>query len=241
MKPFWLVYVLIIASLMFVAFANANTVGFSYDRAVNEDSWGIYGDYQEDFNEYSGFELDGQLQGGDVIFGNLDLALTFGMFRLESNNLLKGYEIDSIGRKNNLGLSGVVNLGDFEVSVGIFGVNGNPFDTVYELENPTDPNSVVEKDAGISIKEGSTLNAALKTEFSRTILNRDFEIALRGLFEVAGDPETDKAHQLEANISTGGTLINSLNWTAQARISAQLWGDLIQHDSQIMTGVEFPF
>ena len=233
-KPFW-VLIAFAMIFCFCSMSDANTIGLSYDRAVDDSNWGIYGDYETEVDAL-GFELEGQLQGGDVYLGNLDLAFTFfNNFRLESNNLLKGYEIDTIGRKNNLGLSFVFPIKDLEVSVGVFGVNGNPFDTIYELADPTDPESAEIKNSGLRIKEGSTLNAALKTEFD---VSR-FEVSLRGLLEVAGEGE--KVHQLDADINTSGSITDSINWTLQTRVSAQLYGDVIEYETRIISGVEYPF
>ena len=82
---------------------------------------------------------------------------------------------------------------------------------IYELENPNDPNSAVLKDDGILIKEGSSLNLALRTELEFGLLGRDVEAGLRGLFEVAGEGE--KVHQGTIDLETGGQLDLGLNWT----------------------------
>ena len=240
MKPFWVfITILIIGIALTFGFlalnCSANTIGFSYDRAVDDSNFGIYGDYEQEL-DYLDFEAEGQMQGGDAYLGNLDLAFTFfNNFRVESNNTFKGFTLDSIGRKNNLGLSFVAPIGDTEVSVGVFGVNGNPFEPVYELDDPTNPESAVLKDSGLSIKEGSTLNAALKAEFD---VSR-FEVGIRGLIELAG--EGDKVHQVDLDANTSGRITNSVNWTLQTRLSAQLYGDIIEYETRIISGIEYPF
>lgn len=229
---------LIILALFTCATVDANTLGLSYDRAVDETNIGIYGDYEKDLG-IADFEVEGQLQGGDIYLGNIDTAFTFNIgsigLRLENNNLLKGYELSSIGRTNDIGASLVIPIDSLEVSVGIFGKSGNPFDKIYELENPSDPESAVLKDAGITIKDGSTLNAAVKTEFD---VSR-FEVGLRALFELAGEGE--KAHQAVIDIGTGGNLVGGIDWTVQAQITTQIYGDLIEHESQIISGLEYNF
>lgn len=239
MKPFWLVYVLIIASLMLVGFVHANTIGLSYDRALNDSNYGIYGDYETPVSIFD-FEVEGAMQGGDAYLGNLDFALTYKFLRLESNNVLKGFSIDNLGRTNDVGVSGVFNLTEeVKVSAGFFGKNGNPLAPVYELENPNDRDSAVLKNSGLTIKEGSTLNLALRTEFD---VSR-FEVGVRGLLEVAGDPETEKAHQIILDIGTSGKLLgfDDINWTIQSQISAQIYGELIEYEQQIISGVEISF
>lgn len=224
--------------LMLTMCADANTIGLTYGGSTDDWNLGIYGDYEKGLG-VADFEIEGQLQSGDVYLGNLDTAITFGIgsigLRLESNNLLKGYEVSSIGRTNDIGASVVIPIDSLEVSVGIFGKSGNPFDKVYELENPSDPDSAILKDAGITIKEGSTLNAALKTEFD---VSR-FEIGLRGLLELAGEGE--KAHQAVVDIGTGGNFVGGIDWTAQAKIYAQSYKNLIEYEYRIISGLEYNF
>ena len=215
----------------------ANTIGFTYSQALDDTAWGVTADYETEVRENVDFGLEGQLQAGDSYAGNLNLSLTLWNIRLESNNILTGYELTSLGRDNDLGASYVFGIGDLEISAGLFGKSGNPFSPVYELKDPTDPTSAELKDAGILIKEGSSLNLALRTEFD---LAR-FEIGLRGLLEVAGEEGSEKAHQLRADVQTGGELIGSINWVAQAQIVAQMWGREITYQTTGNLGVNYPF
>ena len=98
-----------------------------------------------------------------------------------------------------------------------FGQTGNPFAPTFRLIDPTNPDAGVEPiDAGIKIKEESTLNLALKTEFDWRFL----EISLRGLFEVAGGG--DRFHQVDLGFETGGKLTQELDWTLQGKLIGQL-------------------
>ena len=58
-------------------------------------------------------------------------AITFDVsavgIRLFSNNKLKGYTVDTLGRTNDVGAALVIPTGDLEIAVGVFGRNGNPF------------------------------------------------------------------------------------------------------------------
>ena len=122
-------------------------------------------DYETQVNETVKFGIEGQLQSGIAYAGNADVAITlWDSLRLESNNVFTGYEVSSLGRTNDVGASYVFMLGSIEVSAGLFGKNGNPFQPVYVLKDPTDPNSAELKDSGILIKDGSSLNLALRTE-----------------------------------------------------------------------------
>ena len=248
MKPFW-VFIAMLTMFCFCGMSNANTVGLSYDRAVNDSNFGVYGDYEVDIEDNLNLEIDGQYQFGDDHTGNIDAAITaFDNFRIETNN----YFINE-GRKLDVGASFVVNIQDAEVSVGIFGVNGNPFDPV-ETATKVDGEWVADDpvEPPIRVKQGSTLNAALKTEFNKDALGRTFEVGLRGLLEltdlgdIAQGDITGKLHQFEASISTGGDFAMGADWTLRARLAAQAFdteegfGTAFQLRSVIL-GLEYPF
>ena len=258
MKPLWVFYsliVILLAACLFVfAFqCEANTIGLSYDRAAGDSSFGVYADYQKDeIAQNLDFEFDGQYQNGHT--ANIDASFTlFNNFRIESNNYFEGEKLDlDIGRRVDLGASFVFDIKDLEVSIGIFGVNGNPFDPVKTATWDNDTGEWVADNPDeipIPIKKGSTINIAAKTEFNKDILGRNFEVGLRGLFDFAGEDENakyGKVHQLEASISTGGEFDIGVNWTLRLRLAAQAYqeGENFHTASQIRSitaGVEYPF
>lgn len=232
-----------IAALCFVSVLPvfSNTVGFTYQSAVDDAGWGLHGDWEHEVNRLK-IGVEGQLQSNKSYAGNLDLALTiFDKVRFESNNIFAGPSISGLGRDNDLGMSYVFKIGGLEISAGLFGKNGNPFQPVYRLKDPTDPMSAELKDSGILIKDGSSLNGALRTEFDVSVLDKDIEVGLRSLIEVLGDPGTEKAHQLRADIQTGGTLVGNIDWIAQAQVVAQIWGENITWQRVINGGVNYQF
>ena len=201
--------------------------------ALDDNAWGVIGDYEKGI-----FEVEGNLQGGDAYTGNVDAAVTlFDYLRVSSKNTLKGFSLDELGRTNDLGAAFVVPVSDeVDVAIGIFGRNGNPFAPVYELENPSDPNSVVLKDAGITIKGGSTMLASLETELD---VGR-FEVELQGLLELLGTD--DKIQQVRANISTDGVFGDSgITWNAAVNLRLQKYGELIETESDYFAGLGLKF
>ena len=242
MKRFSLLATLIlIVAVSFTHSAFSNSVGFIY-QATQDSNWGINADYETQVNETVKFGFEGQLQNSVSYAGNADVAFTlWDNLRLESNNLFTGYTLTELGRTNDLGASYVFMLGKIEVSAGLFGKNGNPFQPVYFLKDPTDPNSAELKDSGILIKDGSSLNLALRTELEFEVLGKDVEVGLRGLLEVAGEEGTEKAHQLRADIQTGGALIGGVNWTAQAQVNAQAWGESVTWQRIVNLGFNYSF
>ena len=231
--------------------AMANTIGATLNHGIDSD-FGFYGDYEKQFTiqdkddpevkkDIFHLGLEGTLQSGVVYLGNLDIAGTFSLgavgFRIENNNLLKGSSLDNLANTAGYGGSLVVPVDSLEFAIGIFGKSGNPLETVYELKDVTDPDSVQVKDTGITIKEHSSLNVSLQTEFDKTILGQEFEMGLRGLFEVLGEGE--KIHQLIIDLETGGDFFFGSRWTLQSQVIGQLYGDKFEYQPQFLTGVEW--
>lgn len=200
---------------------------------MNDNTWGLVGEYEKGI-----FEVEGNLQSGESYAGNVNAAVTlFDYFRISSKNTLKGYSLDGLGRTNDLGASFVFGLTDeIDVAVGVFGRNGNPFSAVYELEDPSDPTSAVLKDKGITIQEGSTMLASLEAELD---VGR-FEVEVQGLLELLG--EGDKVQQARANISTDGAFFDTgLTWNIAANVRLQKYGELIQTETDYFAGVGLQF
>ena len=202
---------------------------------LDDNAWGVIGDYETQVNEAVKLGIEGNLQSGDAYAGNVNAAVTFlDYFRISSKNTLSGFSLDGLGRTNDLGASFVYGLTDeIDVAIGVFGRNGNPFEPVYELSNPTDPESVVLKDAGITIKGGSSVLASLETELD---VGR-FEVELQGLLEVIGEANTEKVQQVNANISTDGTVLNTgVTWNASMNIRAQKLGEVVEYETTYFAG-----
>ena len=201
--------------------ANANSIGVNFGQSsLDGIDLGFTGDYETRVKNID-LDAEGNLQTGDSLEGNLDLGATFDLpfwgigVRVENDNKFTGYTWDTLGRDNTLGLGLVVPIQTVDVSVIVFGKEGNPFLPVYELANPSDPNSAVLKDAGITIKDEATLNAALKASLNLAI----FEIDLRGIVELWGKGE--RVDQLEADIGTGGSLFGGFDWVANVNVVGQ--------------------
>lgn len=261
----WVCFTLIVVAIFAVlsilpskAYSEGN-IGLSLDRSVDESNAGVFGDYETDVGPL-GLEIEGQLQSGDVYDGHLNLAVLWNLknigFRVASDNDLKGYSLDTLGRQNNLGLDFVVPLGGsgVELSVGVFGRNGNPFEKPSALNTLLDEGFVEDeiaplgladvypKDRGIVLPDGSAAGMAIKGEFD---VSR-FEVGLKALLELLG--EGDKVHQLRLDIGTGGALGNTgLEWQINANIAAQSSaaedsdGRVIQYETSWMSGINYPF
>ena len=109
------------------------------------------------------------------------------------------------------------------------------------MKDPTDPTSAELKDSGIDTKDGSTLNLGLRTELEFPVFGRDVEVGFRSLVELLGEKGSEKAHQIRADIQTGGQLVGGVNWVIQAQVIAQMWGDEITHQQTANIGVNYPF
>lgn len=241
------VILLTCVALLFSQFAYAEgNIGFNYSQIIDDTAWGVIGDYEHDAEPFD-FEVEGQLQSGAIYNGNIDTSITFDVsavgIRLFSNNKLKGYTLDGLGRTNDVGAALVIPTGDLEIAIGVFGRNGNPFgkpnakDDLVPLGYDEDTllslglDTVHPAPKGLTIESGNSLNVSAETELD---VSR-FEVELKGLFEVAG--EGQKVHQLLANISTEGDLVGGLNWLAAVNVGFQKYGESIEHESAWFVGV----
>lgn len=228
---------LIVAALLFALPAFSNTVGFSYSRAVDDASLGVYGDYEQQVGPVD-FDVEAQLQTGDLYVGNVDVSATFKRIRIASDNKLQGATLAGIGRQNVMTGSVVFPfLGKYEVSVGVFGQNGNPFDEIYELADPSDPTSVELKDAGIAIPEGNLWGISVTGAYDV----KNFEIDGKALL----DPN-NTTHQGKIGIGTGGELWGGLGWSAKVNIAVQSYKEtddvrILEFQTDTIIGVDYPF
>ena len=211
-------------------------IGLTYNRdAVGDQDIGFIGEFEHDAG-FGEFEVESQAQIGDLIRGKIDLSVTFGPgaigIRPYLHNEFQGYNLDTLGRTNDLGLGLVAQIKALEVEISLFGRSGNPFAPRTALGILTDA-GYVEADVteavsgipdlaeGITIKEGSSLNAAVATEFE---VSR-FEVEVKGILEVLGEGE--KAHQIVSNIGTGGISPNRCRgkqvWILLRRFGGTWW------------------
>ena len=219
------------------AYSEGN-VAVNVAGVMDDNAWGVIGDYEKGI-----FEIEGNLQSGDQYTGNVDVAVTlFDYLRVSSKNTLKGYSLEGLGRVNDLGAAFVLPVGDIDVAVGVFGRNGNPFQPRNALGTLTDAGFTeadfdglgladITLSEGISIKGGSSVLASLEAEVD---VGR-FEVELQGLLELLGTDE--KVQQLHANISTDGALGDGFTWNVAANVRLQKYGELVEYESDYFAGI----
>lgn len=228
----------------------AGFIGASVSRHLNEQNIGLLGKWEHTLSDNERFKIEGDLQSGDAYRGNVNVALGLDVWKigveLTSRNKLKGYALDTLGRTNDIGASIVTNLGGLNVSVGIFGRNGNPFakpsalGTLAPLGYNEDEllslglDTVYPADRGLTIKGGSSLLAGVETELK---VSR-FDIELIGLIELLGKGE--RVDQLRTKISTGGA-IGVFDWKVFADVETQKYGNILEQETALLAtvGIEF--
>ena len=226
-----MLFITVVTAFVFLFTSGASAEG---NVAVNlagvtgDNAWGVIGNYEKGI-----FEIEGNLQSGESYSGSLDASVTlFDYFKISSKNVITGHTLDGLGRTNDLEGAFVFGLTDeIDVLVGISGRNGNPFAEVYELEDPSDPNSAVLKDAGITVPEGSTMLVSLGLELD---VGR-FEVEGQGLLELLGTQ--DKIQQARFNIFTDGELLDTgVTWAVGVNVRLQKYGQLVEHETNYFAG-----
>ena len=240
-----------IGSILCASVANADgTVGFTYSQIIDDKSLGVTGEYERELTERVTFEADGQLQTGDIYNGTLNTNFVFDIaaidLKLLVENQYKGYDLDTLGRAQSVGLAFSVPIDNLNIDVGIGGVNSSPFDTpnafdtlVSEGFSESDISgkgldAVTPAPKGIPFKNGSALNAFMATGFEKGV----FDIDIKAIIELLG--EGDKMHQVNTVFSTNGTVAGLLI-TTSVELGLVSYQDAIHHEIATVTSVGFEF
>ena len=237
-------------ALVFVTSLYADSVGVTYSQILDDRSLGITADYSNAISDRITFEADGTLQAGDVFAGNLNTNIVLDIaaidFKVLINNKAKGYDIDTLGREQSLGLAFTVPIEKTNIEVGIGGKNASPFGTpnaydtlVGEGFNESDIEgkglgTINPKATGIPFKNGSSINAFITTGFGMGI----FDVSAKAIVELIGNGE--KQHQAILNFKTGGK-IGDVNIKTAIEVSLMTWNDVIYREVATITsfGIDF--
>ena len=89
------------------AFGEGN-IGFTFNQVIDDRSGGLIGDYEKE-GELFDFEIDGQLQFGDIYRLKLHTAVVFDLGSVGIKPFLdlnsKGYILADLGYDQNVGLA----------------------------------------------------------------------------------------------------------------------------------------
>lgn len=247
------VFVFLMLAILFAWFPTdfvhgAGNIGFTYSQVIDDQSGGVTAEYEHD-GEIIDFEIDGQLQSGDIYRGKAHAEV---VFRLGSIGLkpfvditAKGYTLDGLGREQNYGLAGTVKVGDLDFDIGVGGRNSNPWGEPNALDEllPKGYNEdelkalgldkVHPTPRGIPFKSGNSVIAFASTSLEKG----NFEIDLKGLFEIAG--EGDKAHQIHANFETNRNLLGNVDLIVGLQVATQFYQKSIQYESALLTTIGY--
>ena len=212
MKTLMSLAILMIFSMVSVPAFGEGNIGFTFNQVIDDRSGGLIGDYEREWELFD-FEIDGQLQFGDVYRVKLHTAVVFDLGSVGIKPFLdlnsKGYILSELGYEQNAGLALTVPYRDLRFDVGFFGSNAGPWGSPNALDelvvkgyNETQLEALGLGDVhpaprGIPARVGQKFNAIAKTTFEKG----DFEIGLKAIFELLG--EGDKAQQYFARFQTG--------------------------------------
>lgn len=247
------VFVFLMLAILFALLTDsvhgAGNIGFTYSQVIDDQSGGVTAEYEHD-GEIIDFEIDGQLQSGDIYRGKAHAEV---VFRLGNSIGLKpfvditakGYTLDGLGREQNYGLAGTVKVGDLDFDIGVGGRNSNPWGEPNALDEllPKGYNEdeltalgldkVHPAPKGIPFKSGNSVIAFASTSLEKG----NFEVDLKGVFEVAG--EGDKAHQIHADFETNRNLFGNVDLIVGLQVATQFYQQSIQYESAVLTTIGY--
>ena len=197
---------------------------------------GVSGDYQTEFED-GDFEVDAQLQSGDIVVGDAHVAIAFNVGPVQVKpfaeaNTIKtedwGHTLDG-GAKLN------VPIGDtgVDVALGMFARNSKAFIPLqHGTRNPVTGEVKWEDATLLNFENLGLLNALFETQFEWKRLN----VGLMGIFDVSNQ----KFHQLITKVSTSWQLTQRLQFSVRAEHIAQAGATGGQQvDISFATGYKF--
>ena len=207
-----------------------NNIGVGISQSIDgEVSVGIQGEFETDAWDieytYQGIELhDAKV--------NIQYKHNFKHFAISvfQENDWTGYTLLNTNRTNDLGVSGIVPIGDVDIEFAVFGRQGNIAEPVTKYdENTGEP---VKTTPGLTPVEGTQANVALSTALDI----KGIELELKALTNVAEDPTP----QWLIDASTTHK-IGVFDWTLAAAYQGQRHLDELQHQvSTLLTfGLQF--
>ena len=210
-------------------FAYASGIGVSFNSTPDGVVFGGTAEY-----ETERVNVEAGIAGPDFYDGQIDLAYRIPVWKLEleayQHNDFKGYSLTTLNRTNDIGIAGIVPIGNFDIAVSVFGRDQNP----QSPENKYDENTgeLLASTPGLTILDQSTANLALGTSFDI----RMFEVEAKGLCNLNG---TIVPQWLIAT-GTGGD-IGPVNWMLNIEYVGQRYDGNIEGEvsTNLTAGIDF--
>ena len=247
-----LVIASIVAILLFTAqslYADGS-VGVTYSQIIDDRSAGIAGDYTTKISDRVNFEADVQVQIGDIYNAKLNTNFVFDIslvdLKLLIENKYKGYDLDTLGRSQSVGLAFTLPVDNMNFDIGIGGVNSSPFGTPNAFDTLVGNgfaeskiegkglDTVTPELKGIPFKNGNALNVFVSTGFTKGV----FDIDVKGAIELLG--EGDKQQQVNTTIKTSGRVYGSV-FTTALEVGLVSYQDAIHYETAVVTTLGFDF
>lgn len=236
----------IILALLFVPFLahSAGNIGLNFSQVIDDQSIGVVGEYEIDGNR-ADFEIDGQLQSGDIYRGKVHAELVFDVsavdIKLFSDTTMKGYTLDGLGRDTNIGVALTVPVESLNFDIGIGGNSATPWGAPNALSELVPKGydeseletlglgSVHPAPRGIPFQDGMFLKGFVATGFKKG----NVDIDIKGILQLTGE---DKAHQVKTTFDTSRELFGSVTWNIGAEVILMTYQDEIHYEKALFTG-----
>lgn len=244
-----LLFILTVMMGLFVsvpAYSEGN-IGITYNHVVDDRSGGLVGDFKHE-GEMIDFEMDAQLQIGDVLRGKAHAEIVFDWLldiKLATDVTGKGYTLDSMGRDQNANIGFTVPYQGLNFDVGIGGSSASPWaaPSAIDVLVPKGFNEgelealglgdVFPKPKGLPFLDGNFLNAYVATGFEKG----GMDIDLKGIFQLTGE---EKANQVHTRFQTSRDL-GPLKATVALEFAFMAYQDEIYYETGSFISIGIPF
>lgn len=241
-----------ICALLFVppVFSESGgNIGLTYNQVIDDRSGGLLGEYSYGAEMFD-FEIDGDLQFGDIYRAKVHAEVVFGPpavgIKIATDITGKGYTLDTMGRDQNASIALNIPVRDsgLEVDIGIGGKNASPWgapnalsDLVPKGYNQTELEAlgldqVFPSPRGLPFLDGSSLNSFIATGFEKG----NVEVDVKAILQVTG---ADKAHQVITHLETSRELFAGIRATIGIEVALMHYQEVIHYETAMMTTFGF--
>ena len=214
---FSMLIILLLLSIYTSAYAE-KSLGIGISQSVDgEVSVGVQGEY-----EIPSIDIEYEYQGIEFHDAKVDVSYrhNFENFAITifQENDWAGYSLTDLNRTNDLGVSGIIPIGEVDLEFAVFGRNGNPAGPVVRYDEKT--GEEVSATPGLTPEEGTHANIA----FATTLDVKGVEIEAKGLTNFAENPTLQWLLDASTSYKVG-----VFDWKLSAAYQGQRRNDINQH------------
>ena len=228
----------------------SGSIGLAYSQIIDDTSLGLTGEYEYDANRFD-FEIDGQLQTGDLYRGTAYAEIVFDIsavdLKLETDITSKGYTLGTLGYEQKNAVSGTIKWKSMNIDIGFFNKNSGPWTRPNALDELVSKgydedmlsalglSEIHPARKGVQFHKGNAYGVLVSTGFDWKRIEADVD----ALIELFG--RVDKVHQVRTSFETSRSLPAGLSLNLELELLTQFYKRSITYETAFFTTINYPF